>query len=112
MSEAFDEFLAKRAAAQKSSGLSQRLILIGLGVAFVLVFAFVALRGDPNTRPVNPNTASATQLATLPSVGPVIAEAIIQKRSEMTFTKPEDLLKVKGIGKAHLEKMRPRLKFE
>ena len=112
MSEAFKEFLAKREAAQKSGGLSQRWILIALGVVFVLVFAYVALRGDPSTGPVNPNTATATQLASLPAVGPVIAEAIIQKRSEVTFAKPEDLLKVKGIGKATLDKMRPRLKFD
>ena len=112
MSEAFNEFLAKREAAQKSSGVSQRLILIALGVVFVLVFAYVALRGDPNTGPVNPNTANATQLASLPGVGPVTAAAIIQQRSEATFTKPEDLLKVKGIGKVTLDKMRPRLKFD
>ncbi|MDB6139965.1 MAG: competence protein ComEA-like protein with helix-hairpin-helix repeat region [Verrucomicrobiaceae bacterium] len=112
MSEEFDAYLAQRAASQKSSGSTQRLILIGLGVAFVLVFVFVVLRGDPNTRPVNPNTASASQLATLPEVGPVTAQAIIQKRAEMSFSKPEDLLKVKGIGKVRLEQMRPRLKFD
>ncbi len=112
MSEAFQQFLAQREAAQRSRGNAQRLILIALGVAFVVVFAIVALRGDPNTRPVNPNTASAAELATLPEVGPVIAQAIIQQRAQTPFARPEDLLKVKGIGKAHLEKMRPRLKFE
>ncbi len=112
MSEKFDEFLAQREAAQKSSGLNQRLILIGLGLVFVAVFAFVALRGDPSTRPVNPNTASAAQLESLPGVGPVTAQAIIQQRAETKFSKPEDLMKVKGIGKGHLEKMRPRLTFE
>jgi competence ComEA-like helix-hairpin-helix protein len=112
MSEKFDEFLAHREAARKSSGRTQRLILIGLGLVFVAVFAFVALRGDPSTRLVNPNTASASQLESLTGVGPVIAQEIIHKRAETTFSKPEDLMKVKGIGKAHLEKMRSRLTFE
>ena len=112
MSEEFQQFLAQREAAQKAGATKQRLVLIGLAVAFVVVFAIVAMRGNPNTRMINPNTASATELATLPEVGPVTADAIIAKRADMTFTKPEDLLKVKGIGKAHLEKMRPRLKFD
>lgn len=112
MSEEFQKFLAQREAAQRSRGNTQRLVLIALGIAFVVVFAIVALRGDPNTRPVNPNTASAAELATLPEVGPVTAQAIIRQRSQAAFAKPEDLLKVKGIGRAHLEKMRPRLKFD
>lgn len=112
MSEAFDQFLAQREATQKAGACRQRLIPLALGMAVIVVFAIVALRGDPSTRPVNPNTATTTQLATLPEVGPVIAKAIIDKRAEMTFSKPEDLLKVRGIGKAHLEKMRARLKFD
>ena len=112
MSEQFDQFLARREASQKSAGQAQRLILIAVGVAVLVVFAIIALRGNPNTQPVNPNTATAAQLITLPEVGPVIAQAIIEKRSEMTFAKPEDLLKVRGIGKAHLERMRARLKFD
>ena len=112
MSEEFQQFLAQREATQKARGNTQRWLLIGLGVAFVLVFAIVAWRGDPTTRPVNPNTASATELATLPGVGPVIAQSIIHYRTEKPFSKPEDLLKVSGIGKVHLEKMRSRLKFE
>ena len=112
MSEQFDQFLAQREASQKSAGQTQRLILIAVGVAVLVVFAIIALRGNPNTQPVNPNTATAAQLITLPEVGPVIAQAIIEKRGEMTFAKPEDLLKVRGIGKAHLERMRARLKFD
>ena len=112
MSEEFQKFLAEREAQQQAGATKQKLVLIGLAIAFAIVVVIVVMRGDPNTRPVNPNTASATELATLGGVGPVTAQSIIEKRAEMTFTKPEDLLKVRGIGKAHLEKMRPRLKFD
>lgn len=112
MSNAFQDFLQKRESEQKAAANSQRWLWILAIVAFIGVLAFVALRGDPSTRPVNPNTATAEQLATLPEVGPELAKAIISKRKEKPFTKPEDLLDVKGIGEKTLDKMKPRLKFE
>ncbi len=113
MSDAFKEFLAKREAEQKSSAAgSQRMFMILIVLAFVVVIAIVLFRGDPATRPVNPNTASVEQLVSLPDVGPEIAEHIVAKRTEKPFTKPEDLLDVKGIGPKTLAKMKPRLKFD
>lgn len=41
-----------------------------------------------------------------------MASAIIAKRNEKPFIKPEDLLEVKGIGPKTLEKMKPRLTFQ
>ena len=55
---------------------------------------------------VNLNSASADELARLPGVGPAKAQAIIQRRNEEPFRKPEDLRRVKGIG----EKLYDRLK--
>jgi len=112
MSDAFKTFLAKREADQQAAANSQRWLWILAAIAFVAVLAFVALRPDPSKQPLNPNTATAEQLATLPEVGPELAKAIIKQRTKKPFTRPEDLLDVKGIGPITLDKMKPRLQFE
>ena len=56
---------------------------------------------------VNVNTADAAGLETLPGVGEVIAQAIIDHRTENgPFTSVEQLLDVSGIGDATLENIR------
>lgn len=60
---------------------------------------------------VNPNTASREELQTLPGVGPVIADRIMEYRREHPLTEPEGLRPVPGIGPQTLEKMRPYLVF-
>ena len=50
------------------------------------------------------NTASAREIETLPGIGPALAARILQGRP---YQNPNDLLKVKGIGKSTLEKLRP-----
>ena len=58
--------------------------------------------------PVNLNTAGAADLEVLPRVGPVLAERIVQWRTEHgSFTRPEDLDAVPGIGPAMLEALLP-----
>lgn len=55
---------------------------------------------------VNINTATLAELDTLYGIGPVLAQAIIDYRTEHgDFTKTEDLLKVDGIGEKTLEKI-------
>ena len=59
---------------------------------------------------VNLNTATASDLETLPYVGPKRAQAILALRTKVgRFKSVDDLLKVKGIGRATLKRMRPKL---
>ncbi len=65
----------------------------------------------PTTTPiarVQLNTATLEQLDTLPGVGPVTAQAILQWRADNgPFTAVDDLLEVSGIGDATLADIRP-----
>ncbi|TWE13297.1 ComEA family DNA-binding protein [Rudaeicoccus suwonensis] len=57
---------------------------------------------------VDINTADAAGLDSLPGVGPVLAERIIQWRQENgRFTSVDDLGEVSGIGEKMLERLRP-----
>ncbi len=56
---------------------------------------------------VNLNTASVTELETLPGIGPSKSSAIIQYREENKgFKTIEDLMEVSGIGEKTFEKLR------
>lgn len=56
---------------------------------------------------VNLNTATLEQLDTLPQVGPVTAQAILDWRTEHgRFSTVDELLEVDGIGEATLAKLR------
>ena len=58
------------------------------------------------TELVNINTADADELDTLPGVGPVTAEAIIEDReANGPFTSIEDIMRVSGIGEAKFADM-------
>lgn len=59
---------------------------------------------------VNINTADADELETLPGIGPVLARRIIDWRTANgSFTCPEDLLQVSGIGQTTLDGLRDRI---
>lgn len=63
-----------------------------------------AAAGDP---PINLNTASADDLERLPGIGRVLAQKIVEQRTEKPFTSVQDLLKIKGIKANTLEKLKP-----
>ena len=57
---------------------------------------------------VNLNTASESELDTLPEVGPVTAASILQWRDQHGgFTSVDELLEVDGIGEVTLGKLAP-----
>ncbi|HEX6871706.1 MAG TPA: ComEA family DNA-binding protein [Micromonosporaceae bacterium] len=59
---------------------------------------------------VNLNTATAAQLQTLPGVGPVLAERIIEYREQHGgFASVADLRKVTGIGDARYQELKDRV---
>ena len=59
---------------------------------------------------VNLNTATATQIATLPGVGEKAAQRIIEYREKNGgFKKIEELMNVKGIGEKSFLKLKPRI---
>lgn len=61
------------------------------------------------TGKVHLNTATMEELETLPGVGAVTAQRIVEYRSAHGFAKIEDLMNVKGIGQAKFKKMQPWL---
>lgn len=66
---------------------------------------------DPGER-VDPNTASGVELDRLPGVGPALADAVVRSREEEgPFLRPEDLLRVRGVGPALLARVTPHLDF-
>jgi DNA uptake protein ComE-like DNA-binding protein len=74
--------------------------------------------GDLATR-IDPNTADWPAWAALPLIGEKRAKEIVTFREawladhpdQVPFEKPEDLTRVKGIGKATLETLKPYLIF-
>jgi competence protein ComEA len=77
-------------------------LLLAVGVRA----APVAAEGDHR---IDINTASATELATLPGIGESKAKAIVDYRAADPFRTIDDLKKVKGIGDKTFEALKPNL---
>ena len=70
----------------------------GICILVCVMVALCALPAMADSKKVNINTASKTQLTTLKYVGDAIADRIIEFRKSTPFTTIEDFMKVKGIG--------------
>ncbi len=69
-------------------------------------YFFSKKKKEMSANKININTASLAQLVKLPGVGRKTAEKIIAHRMHSPFKTPEDIMKVKGIGKKKFAKMK------
>jgi competence protein ComEA len=59
---------------------------------------------------VNINTATVEQLATLPGVGPALAQRIVDHRQKAgSFKSVQELMSIRGIGEKSFQKMEAHL---
>jgi competence protein ComEA len=88
--------------------------LAGLAALAAIALGMPALAADTApTGTVNVNTATLEELQLLPGVGESRARAVIEARKQRGgFKSVDDLLEVKGIGAASLEKLRPYVTVE
>lgn len=72
-----------------------------------------AQKKKPPAKPVDLNTATIEELEQLPGIGPTTAQAIVRFRKKSgPFQRVEDLLAIRRISKARLEKLRPYVTVE
>jgi comEA protein len=81
---------------------AQRLKVLTFGLAALLVvlsFAPVHAQSTAPKAKININTAPASELESLPRIGPKVAQRIIDFRTKNgDFKKVEEIMKVQGIG--------------
>ena len=64
----------------------------------------------PEPGSLDPNSATAEELCGLPGIGPALAQRILADRAENgAYREAADLARVKGIGPATVERVRPFL---
>ena len=67
-----------------------------------------ALAPDQSGPPLDLNRATLADLIRLPGVGPVLARRILEARETVgRFAGVDDLVGVRGVGRAKLERLRP-----
>lgn len=67
-----------------------------------------AVPADEPRAPLDLNRATLDELARLPGVGPVLARRILDTRDALQrFAAVDDLVRVRGLGRAKLERLRP-----
>ncbi|MFQ5818041.1 MAG: ComEA family DNA-binding protein [Terriglobia bacterium] len=84
-------------------------VLHGLSAVLFGLFLLVAYTlGAEEVQPkkININTATLEELATLPGIGPKIAERVVRYREKNgAFRKIEELLIIRGISRKKFEKI-------
>ncbi len=81
---------------------AQKHKVLAFGLAALLValsFAPVYAQSTASKARININTASASELESLPRIGPKVAQRIVDFRTKNgNFKKVEEIMKVQGIG--------------
>jgi DNA uptake protein ComE-like DNA-binding protein len=113
---------------------NQRVALVGISAALLVTIVVLYVRnpsfvGNPQSDEppraaeladrIDPNTADLTTLSALPLLGEKRAKLIIDYREhyhtlkpdELVYQKPEDLMRVRGIGVNMVDQLRPFLIF-
>ena len=68
---------------------------------------------DTQAKKININSATVKELQTLPQIGAVVAQRIVDYREEHgKFAKIEEIMKVKGIGEKTFLKIKPLISVE
>jgi comEA protein len=86
-----------------------------LVLAFVLmsVWAVPSFEEDTSAEKININSASVQELQTLPQIGAVVAQRIVDYREKNgKFSKIEEIMKVQGIGEKTFLKIKPLITVE
>lgn len=79
-------------------------------LAFTSAHGLAAI-APPGPEPVDLNQAGVEALDALPGIGPALAGRIVESRArDGPFRRADDLLRVRGIGPALLERLRPRVR--
>lgn len=88
--------------------LRHKALALGLAALVVaLSFAPAYAQSTPPKARININTATATELETLPRIGPVVAQRIVDYRTKNgNFKKVEEIMKVQGIGEKVYEQIK------
>ena len=89
----------------------KQIIAIFITIAIAIMWVLPLWAG--NTDKVNLNTASVEELMQLKRIGPKLAARIVEYRENNgPFKKPEDIMKVKGIGPKTWELNKDRIAIE
>ena len=87
------------------------LALLGRGATLADPPPAIGPRSHDLLDALDPNTATAEELAILPGIGPGKAAAIVAYRQGNAFAELDDLQRVRGIGPSTVAKLRPYLVF-
>jgi competence protein ComEA len=87
-------------------------LLAALGVALAASPVLADAATPALTGVVNVNTATSDELQLLPGIGEARAKAVIALRKQRGgFKSVDELLEVKGVGEAGLERLRPYVRI-